>query len=132
MERDLSSVRNLLSHIELSETLQSIEIAVWLIFALMLISLLSTYMQARKRKADEEKKELIVKDRNWLGRKDGTERSPVRYINGRIAQRSTQVMKGWDGSEKRSHAGWGIHRTFAPSSNTTRHRLRQPIRIGRT
>lgn len=58
MERDLSSIRNLLSHIELSATLQSIEIAVWLIFALMLISQLSTYMQARKRKADEEEKEL--------------------------------------------------------------------------
>lgn len=56
MERDPSFGRNLLSHLELSETLQSIEIAVWLIFALMLISQLLAYAQARKRKAEETKK----------------------------------------------------------------------------
>jgi tetratricopeptide (TPR) repeat protein len=55
-ERNPSFVRNLLSHMELSETLHSIEIAVWLIFGLMLISQLLAYRQARKRKAEETTK----------------------------------------------------------------------------
>ena len=58
MERNSSFAGNLLSHMELSETLRSIEIAVWLIFTLMLISQLLAYAQARKRKAEESKKEL--------------------------------------------------------------------------
>ncbi len=41
---------------DLSETLRSIEIAVWLIFSLMLISQLLAYAQTRKRKAEEIKK----------------------------------------------------------------------------
>lgn len=41
---------------ELSETLQSIEIAAWLTFGLMLISQLLAYAQARKRKAEQAKK----------------------------------------------------------------------------
>ena len=56
MERDPSFAQTLLSHIELSETLHSIEIAVWLIFGLMLISQLLAYVEKRKRKAEEEKK----------------------------------------------------------------------------
>jgi tetratricopeptide (TPR) repeat protein len=47
---------NLLLHMELSETLRSIEIAVWLIFGLLLISQLLAYVQARQRKAEETKK----------------------------------------------------------------------------
>ena len=57
MERNPSFVRNLLSGMELSETLRSIEIAVWLIFGLMLISQFMAYVRARKRKAEETKKE---------------------------------------------------------------------------
>nr|WP_298722104.1 tetratricopeptide repeat protein [uncultured Steroidobacter sp.] len=56
MERDPSFSRNLLAHIELSETLRSIEIAVWLIFALLLVSQLWACIQARKRKAESTKK----------------------------------------------------------------------------
>jgi tetratricopeptide (TPR) repeat protein len=48
--------RNLLLRMELSETLRSIEIGVWLIFALMLISQLLAYVRARKRKAEEANK----------------------------------------------------------------------------
>ena len=56
MERDPSFARNLLLHMDLSETLRSTEIAVWLIFVLMLISHLSAYAQMRKNKAAETKK----------------------------------------------------------------------------
>jgi tetratricopeptide (TPR) repeat protein len=56
MEHDPSFGRDLLFHIELSDTLRSIEVAVWLIFGLMLISQLLAYAQARKRKSDEAKK----------------------------------------------------------------------------
>jgi hypothetical protein len=56
MQREPSFGRDLLFHIELSETLRSIEIAVWLIFGLVLISQLLAYAQARKRKAEEAKK----------------------------------------------------------------------------
>jgi hypothetical protein len=44
--------------VELSETLRSIEIAVWLIFVLMLISRLLVFVHARKRKAEETRKGL--------------------------------------------------------------------------
>ncbi|MBB6092900.1 tetratricopeptide (TPR) repeat protein [Povalibacter uvarum] len=54
MERDPSFARELLLHAELSETLQTIEIVVWLIFALLLISRVLAYMDARKKQAEKE------------------------------------------------------------------------------
>jgi tetratricopeptide (TPR) repeat protein len=74
MERDPSFARDLLFHIELSETLRSIEIAVWLIFGLLLISQLLAYARARKRKAEEIKKasdwSVVVENAYDRGRYD--------------------------------------------------------------
>ena len=56
VDRDPSFGRNLLFHMELSETLRSIEIAVWLIFGLVLISQVLAYAQKRKSKAEAAKK----------------------------------------------------------------------------
>lgn len=55
MEHDSSFARDLLLHVELSGTLQSIEIAVWLIFALLLISKVLAYADARKSEKNKAK-----------------------------------------------------------------------------
>lgn len=55
MDRE-SIAQTLISHIGVSETLKSIEIAVWLIFGLLLITQILAFLKDRKRKAAEEEK----------------------------------------------------------------------------
>ena len=55
MERDPSFARELLLHVDLSGTLQSIEIAVWLIFALLLASRVLAFADARKNEKNKAK-----------------------------------------------------------------------------
>lgn len=52
MDRE-SLAQTLLSHIGISETLKSIEIAVWLIFGLMLVAQVLAFLKDRKREAEE-------------------------------------------------------------------------------
>lgn len=54
MDRESTFAQTLLSQLGMSETLKSIEIAVWLIFGLMLISQIRIVLENR-RKRDEEK-----------------------------------------------------------------------------
>ena len=51
-----SIAQTLITHIGVSETLKSIEIAVWLIFVLLLITQILAFLKDRKRKAAEERK----------------------------------------------------------------------------
>lgn len=50
-----SIAQTLITHIGVSETLKSIEIAVWLIFALLLIMQILAFLKDRKRRAAEER-----------------------------------------------------------------------------
>lgn len=56
MDRESTFVQTLLSHIGVSETLKSIEIAVWLIFGLMLVAQIRTVLETRRRRAEENSK----------------------------------------------------------------------------
>jgi tetratricopeptide (TPR) repeat protein len=55
MDRE-SLAQTLLSHIGVLETLKSIEIAVWLIFGLLLATKVVAFLQYRRREAEEERK----------------------------------------------------------------------------
>ncbi len=55
MDRESLS-QTLLSHIGMSETLKSIEIAVWLIFGLMLVTQVLAFLKDRKREAEETRR----------------------------------------------------------------------------
>ena len=58
MERDPSFGRHLLFHADLAEAFQSIEMAVWLIFGLLLISKVLAYAHTRKSEHQQAKKGL--------------------------------------------------------------------------
>jgi tetratricopeptide (TPR) repeat protein len=57
MDRE-SFAQTMLSHIEISEALKSIEIAVWLIFGLLLIVTILEYVRARDSEKQQTKKGL--------------------------------------------------------------------------
>jgi tetratricopeptide (TPR) repeat protein len=74
MDRESTFAQTLLSHVGIAETLKSIEIAVWLIFGLMLISLVRSFLENRKKAAEEKGKAsewgVIVESAYERGRYD--------------------------------------------------------------
>ena len=67
-----SIAQTLMSHIGISKTLESIEIAVWLIFVLMLISQILAFLKDRKRESGEKRRAsdwgAVVEDAYERGR----------------------------------------------------------------